>query len=56
MKKLPKGFLHGAGYNPDKWLAYPEILAEDYLLMRLAHTNVMSIGIFSWSALEPGRA
>jgi hypothetical protein len=53
MKKLPKGFLHGADYNPDQWLAYPEILAEDCRLMPLAHTNVMSIGIFSWSALEP---
>jgi beta-galactosidase len=53
MRKLPKGFLHGADYNPDQWLAYPEILAEDYRLMPLAHTNVMSIGIFSWSALEP---
>lgn len=53
MKPLPKGFLHGADYNPDQWLAYPEILSEDYRLMTLAHTNVMSIGIFSWSALEP---
>jgi beta-galactosidase len=53
MNKLPEGFLHGADYNPDQWRAYPEILAEDYRLMPLAHTNVMSIGIFSWSALEP---
>ncbi len=53
MKSLPRGFLHGADYNPDQWLAYPEILAEDYRLMPLAHTNVMSIGIFSWTALEP---
>ena len=22
-------FLHGADYNPDQWLAYPEVLAQD---------------------------
>ncbi len=53
MKQLPKGFLHGADYNPDQWLAYPEILADDYRMMPLARTNVMSVGIFAWSALEP---
>ncbi|MBO9597874.1 MAG: beta-galactosidase, partial [Cohnella sp.] len=45
--------LHGADYNPDQWLAYPEILEEDIRLMKLAKCNVMSVGIFSWSSLEP---
>ena len=55
MKKLPKGFLHGADYNPDQWLAYPEILAEDHRLMPLAQPRVMSIGHCAWRALGAGR-
>lgn len=49
--KIPH-FLHGADYNPEQWLKYPEILAEDIRLMKLANCNVMSIGIFSWAMLE----
>lgn len=45
--------LHGADYNPDQWLATPQTLFEDVRLMRLAGCNVMSVGIFSWSRLEP---
>ncbi|MDZ7836398.1 MAG: beta-galactosidase [Alkalibacterium sp.] len=45
--------LHGGDYNPDQWLAYPEILKEDVVLMQKAHTNTFSIGIFAWAALEP---
>lgn len=45
--------LHGADYNYEQWLEYPEILAEDFRLMREARCNVMSIGIFAWSMLEP---
>ena len=48
-----KGFLHGADYNPEQWLDYPEILKQDIEYMKKAHCNVMSIGIFSWSFLEP---
>ncbi|WAH42057.1 beta-galactosidase [Alicyclobacillus fastidiosus] len=47
------GFLHGGDYNPEQWLDSPEVLAEDIRLMKLAHCNVMSVGIFAWSALEP---
>jgi len=50
--KVPH-FLHGADYNPDQWLKYPEILEEDIRLMKLAGCNVMSVGIFAWSTLEP---
>ncbi|WP_438445407.1 beta-galactosidase [Gorillibacterium sp. sgz5001074] len=50
--KLPV-FMHGADYNPDQWLHDPKIFEEDLRLMKLARCNVMSIGIFSWSALEP---
>lgn len=46
-------FYHGADYNPDQWLHRPDILEEDLRLMKLANCNVMSVGIFAWSALEP---
>lgn len=45
--------LHGGDYNPDQWLDQPEILSEDMRLMKLAGCNAFSVGIFSWSALEP---
>jgi beta-galactosidase len=50
--KIPK-MLHGADYNPEQWEKYPEVLAEDIRLMKLANCNVMSVGIFSWAKLEP---
>ncbi|RUT40334.1 beta-galactosidase [Paenibacillus anaericanus] len=50
--KLPV-FMHGADYNPDQWLHDPKIFEEDVRMMRLAKCNVMSVGIFAWSALEP---
>ncbi len=46
-------FLHGGDYNPDQWLEYPEILEKDVELMRRAHVNCVSVGIFAWAALEP---
>lgn len=48
-----KRFLHGGDYNPDQWLDQPGILDDDVRLMRLAHTNTFSIGIFAWHCLEP---
>ena len=45
--------LHGADYNPEQWLEYPEILKKDIQLMKEANCNVMSVGMFSWSMLEP---
>ena len=45
--------LHGADYNPDQWQDYPEILSEDMRLMKIANCNEMTLGIFSWSTLEP---
>ncbi len=45
--------LHGADYNPEQWRGQPDVLAEDMRLMKLAHCNVMSVGIFSWAVLEP---
>ena len=45
--------LHGGDYNPDQWMRTPEVWDEDMRLMQLAECNAMSIGIFSWSSLEP---
>ncbi|MFD0692905.1 beta-galactosidase [Paenibacillus sp. GCM10027628] len=50
--KLPV-FMHGADYNPDQWQHDPHVLEEDIRMMKLAKCNVMAIGIFAWSALEP---
>lgn len=46
-------FLHGGDYNPDQWLDRPDILDKDIQLMREAHVNCVSVGIFSWAMLEP---
>lgn len=46
-------FLHGGDYNPDQWFDYPGTWEEDMRLMKLSGCNAMSIGIFSWSQLEP---
>ncbi|HEX3777834.1 MAG TPA: beta-galactosidase [Polyangiaceae bacterium] len=48
--KCPK-FWHGGDYNPEQWS--PELWREDMRLMKLAHVNALSVGIFSWAALEP---
>lgn len=55
MIKLPQPLhlLHGGDYNPDQWLEYPQVLAQDILLMKQAHINCVSLGIFSWAKLEP---
>lgn len=45
--------LHGADYNPEQWMHIPNIWDEDMKLMDIAGINVTSIGIFSWSTLEP---
>ena len=50
--KFPK-FGHGGDYNPDQWRHIPGIFEEDLRLMKLSHCNLMSVGIFSWAALEP---
>jgi beta-galactosidase len=41
----------GGDYNPDQW---PEhIWAEDRELMRQASVNIATVGVFSWSQLQP---
>lgn len=45
--------LHGGDYNPEQWLDRPDILEEDIRLMKKAGVNVVTLGVFSWSVLEP---
>ena len=45
--------VHGGDYNPDQWLSAKDIWNEDMRLMRLAHINNATVGIFSWTAIEP---
>lgn len=45
--------LHGGDWNPDQWLHEPQVIVEDFRLMREAGCNTFSIGIFAWSQLEP---
>jgi beta-galactosidase len=43
--------IYGGDYNPDQWPE--ETWLEDARLMREAGVNLVSMGIFSWSKLEP---
>ncbi|HEX8549998.1 MAG TPA: beta-galactosidase [Abditibacteriaceae bacterium] len=45
--------LHGGDYNPEQWIATPEVWDEDFRLLREANCNTVSVGIFGWAALEP---
>ncbi|MDT0265161.1 beta-galactosidase [Streptomyces sp. DSM 44915] len=52
----PKGLRRlafGGDYNPEQWPE--EVWREDVTLMREAGVNLVSLGIFSWSKLEPRR-
>jgi len=33
------GFIYGGDYNPEQWLAMPEILEQDIEYMKEAHIN-----------------
>lgn len=42
---------YGGDYNPEQWPE--EIWYEDAKLMQKAGVNLVSLGIFSWSKIEP---
>ena len=44
--------LHGGDYNPEQWIRTPEVWDEDIRLLKAAHCNTVSIGIFAWSAVH----
>ncbi|MBW9092073.1 beta-galactosidase [Microbacterium jejuense] len=43
--------LYGADYNPDQWPE--EVWDEDVRLMKEAGVNIVSLGIFAWSRIQP---
>ncbi|WP_345800545.1 beta-galactosidase [Microbacterium sp. AZCO] len=43
--------LYGADYNPDQWPE--EVWDDDVRLMREAGVNIVSLGIFAWSRIQP---
>lgn len=53
MMKRRDHLLYGGDYNPEQWLAMPEILKTDVEYFKKAGINTVSVGIFSWSRLEP---
>jgi len=42
---------YGGDYNPEQWS--PEVWADDMKLMTEAGVSLVSVGIFSWAAVEP---
>ena len=38
--------LHGGDYNPEQWLESQDILEEDIRLMKQAHINCVTLGVF----------
>lgn len=48
---LARGLAFGGDYNPEQWPR--EIWREDVDLMRAAGVNLVTVGVFSWSTLEP---
>src|SRR5690348_11561621 len=43
----------GADYNPEQWP--PDVWREDVALMRAAGVTMVTVGVFSWSWLEPAQ-
>lgn len=46
-------FMYGGDYNPEQWLNQPEVLEQDIEYLKKANCNVVTLGVFSWSTLEP---
>jgi len=42
---------YGGDYNPEQW--DPAVWKEDVGLMRQAGVNLVTVGVFAWSSLEP---
>ncbi|WP_326556857.1 beta-galactosidase [Micromonospora sp. NBC_01796] len=45
------GLCYGGDYNPEQWP--PQVWAQDVALMRQARVNLVTVGVFAWSRLEP---
>ncbi|SCG40028.1 beta-galactosidase [Micromonospora humi] len=49
-----KALWYGGDWNPEQWR--PEVWHEDVALMRAAGVNLVTVGVFAWSRLEPAPA
>ncbi|CAG7642978.1 beta-galactosidase [Actinacidiphila bryophytorum] len=50
-RRLGGRLAFGGDYNPEQW--DEAVWKEDGLLMRWAHVNLATVGVFSWALLEP---
>lgn len=50
---MNKKLVYGGDYYPEQWLDSPEILEQDIEFLKAAKMNLVSLGVFSWSELEP---
>ncbi|UUX35112.1 beta-galactosidase [Fundicoccus culcitae] len=39
--------LHGGDYFPEQWLDQPEVLEEDFALLKAANINTITVGMFA---------
>lgn len=51
VRRLGGRLAFGGDYNPEQW--DESVWKEDDLLMRWAHVNLATVGVFSWALLEP---
>lgn len=51
--KAKRRLLHGGDYNPEQWLDRPDLLGKDLEYFKEAGINEVTLGVFSWSVLEP---
>ena len=45
--------LYGGDYNPEQWLDTSIIIEKDIQMMKEAKINTVTMGMFSWSTLQP---
>lgn len=46
-------YLHGGDYCPEQWIFDMNIVREDIQKFKAANINCVTLGMFSWSSLEP---
>lgn len=51
VQRLGGSLAFGGDYNPEQWDG--AVWKEDDVLMRRAHVNLATVGVFSWALLEP---
>lgn len=50
---MNKKLIYGGDYYPEQWLDKPEVLEKDIEFLKAAKMNLVSLGVFAWSELEP---